>query len=285
MTVGLTGANGFVGAALALACKERGFHTVRLMRNKSGNSVNNERLFDLEKPMSREQFTGIDILVHCAFIDPVKKNAEQLDSTGTANMMREAQAAGVKKFIYFSSVSGYEETLSDYGHTKLVIEKLFDPSRDVIVKPALIIGKNGLFYRMLQQALQKKFVPLVNGGNQPMQVIALEDVVSAVLTILDKNLNGLFVLANRENFTYKEMFERIAKAYNISFRWMNLPYWGLNTLLTIAGLLRMKLPVTKENIKGLQSLRFTDPETSLQALNLNPKNFDEMLRELKADKV
>lgn len=279
--IAVTGANGFVGSALVTSLMARGIRTVKLVRTLSAIPLTEERSFELETPPSENLLRGIDILIHCAFISPTEKNAGSVDYNGTAALIELAGKSGVQKIIFFSTVSAHEAAVSAYGSSKFKMEQLLDPKKDAIVKPALIIGNGGLFLRLLKQALAKRTVPLIENGRQPMQVIALEDVVRAVNNIIDLNLTGSFVLANNENFSYKEMFKQIASVYGVYLRFLPLPVFPVKMALSISEMIGVKLPVNKENLSGLQSLRYMDPGESLEKLGLKPVNFKEALKNLK----
>lgn len=276
-TVGITGATGFVGSALVAAFRQKGTAVIPLVRKPQDK---NDRLFDLTGPISPDLLTSIDILILCAFISPKDKNAAQLDLAGTLALIELARKSKVKKIIYFSTVSAHPGTTSSYGRSKFNMEALLDTGKDAIVKPGLIIGKGGLFYRMLKQALSKKFIPLIGDGMQPMQVIAIEDVVTAVMRIIEKNLSGTFILANEENFSYKEMFQKIAAAGKVIFRFLPIPAYPLKMAVSIGSFIGIPLPVNKENISGLESLEYMDSSNSLELLNIKPRSFEEALQEI-----
>jgi nucleoside-diphosphate-sugar epimerase len=280
-SIAITGANGFVGSALVTSLMARGISTVKLVRTLSAIPLTEERAFELETQPSENLLRGIDVLIHCAFVSPTEKNAASLDYNGTAALIALARNSGVQKIIFFSTVSAHEGAVSAYGSSKYKMEQLLDPGKDAIVKPALIIGNGGLFLRLLNQALSKRTVPLIENGKQPMQVIALEDVVSAVTAIIDRNLTGSFVLANNENFSYKEMFKQIASVYGVYLRFLPLPVFPVKMALSISEMIGVKLPVNKENLSGLQSLKYMDPGESLMKLGLRPLSFKEALLKVK----
>lgn len=279
--IGITGANGFVGSALVNAFLAKGVRTIKLIRTLSPIPVTEERIFELETPPVETVLNGINVLIHCAFVSPTERNASVIDHSGTSALIALARKSDIKKIIFFSTVSAHAEAVSSYGRSKFKMEQLFDGENDAIMKPALIIGKGGLFLRLLKQALLKRTVPLIENGKQPMQVIALEDVVKAVQTIVDNNLRGTFILANKEQFSYKEMFKQIASVYGVYLRFLPLPVFPVKMALSISEMMGVKLPVNKENLNGLQSLKYMDPEDSLQRLELEPVTFKEALKKLK----
>ena len=279
--IGITGANGFVGSALVQSFLQKGIPVVKLVRTLAAIPGTEERVFELETPPAGNLLDGIDILIHCAFVSPTNKNAAETDYTGTAALIDLARRSGVRKIIFFSTVSAHDTAVSAYGRSKYKMEFLLNLKQDAIVKPALIVGNGGLFLRLLKQALAKRTVPLIENGKQPMQVIALDDVITSVNLIIERDLTGSFVLANEEKFSYKEMFKQIASVYRVYFRFLPLPVFPVKMALSISEMVGVKLPVNKENLSGLQSLKYLDPQESLVKLDLKPALFRETLLKLK----
>lgn len=279
--IGVTGANGFVGSALVNSFLAKGGRVIKLVRTLSPIPATEERVFELETLPDEPLLNDINVLIHCAFVSPTEKNASVIDHSGTSALIALARKSNVKKIIFFSTVSAHAEAVSAYGRSKFKMEQLLNPESDVIVKPALIIGNGGLFLRLLKQALAKRTVPLIENGKQPMQVIALEDVIKAVHTIVDSNLSGTFILANKEQFSYKGMFKQIAAVYGVFFRFLPLPVFPVKMALSISEMMGVKLPVNKENLSGLQSLKYMDSGESLRRLELEPVTFKEALMKLK----
>ena len=111
----VTGATGFVGSAVARALLERG-HSLRLLVREGSDRANIAGLpaepvvGDLRDPASLERAVqGCRYLVHVAadyrlwVPDPAVMNAANVD--GTRALLLAAQAAGVERMVYCSSVA------------------------------------------------------------------------------------------------------------------------------------------------------------------------------------
>src|SRR5215831_7813739 len=209
--IAITGTSGFIGSVLLQELRKNGYTVIALNRRPKASVE--ERFFDLNQPPDAELLKGVDVLIHCAFISAEADPAsEQLNEVGTNMLTVCARQNGVKKIIFFSSVSGHANARSAYGKSKFRSEALFDMHSDVVLKCSLVIGTGGLFSRMVKFVRTKKFIPLIEGGRQPLQVIAINDVVRVVLKLISENISGNFVLANREHFTYRQFFKTVATA-------------------------------------------------------------------------
>jgi len=115
MKVFVTGATGFVGHHVAKALAAEGAN-LRLLTRKSSNLANLEGIpgetvvGDLSDPASlQSSLDGIDAIVHVAadyrlwIPDPAAMYRANVDGTG--ELLRLAREAGVKRFVYTSSVA------------------------------------------------------------------------------------------------------------------------------------------------------------------------------------
>lgn len=279
--IAITGATGFIGGLLTIHLKKMGYYTIALVRKKGNSIADEEREYDLQTPPSRELLNNIDIVIHCAFDKNDSSAGAEVNFNAALRLFQLAGQSGVKKIIFFSSIAAQPGILSAYGKNKLAIESLLDPARDVIVKPGLVIGNGGLFGRILQTTLSKKMVPVIDKGNQSMQVLAANDLLIAITTIIEKDLHGSFVLTNRERLTYKQLFLQIGKTWQKKLFYIPVNKRILNGLISIAGSIRIILPVTKENLLGLVSQQYEDPGHSLALLDINPSSLEQALIELK----
>ena len=277
--IGITGTSGFVGSALVEYFTDKGFPIICLSRSSA--KKHNSRYYDMEQPVPEDLLKGIDILIHCAFIKLDENiDAEKINYEASRNLFFHPSGHALKKKIFFSTVSAHDHAVSSYGRGKYAAEHLFEDT-DVILKCGLIVGEGGMFKQIFDHALTKRIIPLLDSGIQPMQVIALEDVLKSVDTIITNDLKGKFVLANNDDLNYREFFTTIAKLYNRSFMFIPIPVPILRILTRISNVLGIKLPFTKENISGLQALKKLDAHESLGKLNLQPKAFSEILLYLK----
>src|SRR5581483_5243317 len=167
--IAITGASGFIGSCLLQYFCDRQYPVIALVRKPSGNSITEERFFDLQQPVQNNLIIGVDILIHCAYVAAAPSiDAEKINYEGTKALIECANSNHVKKIIFFSSVAAHAQAVSAYGKSKLALESLFDKQKDVVLKCSFVIGNGGLFHRLFTHAVTKKTVPLIHGGHQPL---------------------------------------------------------------------------------------------------------------------
>jgi nucleoside-diphosphate-sugar epimerase len=172
--VAITGANGYVGAALAAYFRRSGFEVIPFVRNPHGPA----QRFALGEPVSPEAFRGINVVVHAAydFSIPDLKARARLNIEGTRQFIAAAQAGGVRHGVVISTLSAFPGCASKYGQTKLAIEAIAAEAGWDVVRPGLVFGpKPGGMVASLLKVARRRVVPLVGSGRQLQYLAHQED--------------------------------------------------------------------------------------------------------------
>ena len=139
-TVGVTGANGYVGSQLRDCFSHQGWTVYSLVRERSGAQPHPDAVipFSLDEGVDPGRLRGIDVLVHCAY-DFRTTRWEEIHRTnvmGSIRLFEEARKAGVKRIVLISTMSAFEGCASMYGRAKLEIERTARGDDVAIVRPA-----------------------------------------------------------------------------------------------------------------------------------------------------
>ena len=198
----VTGANGFIGTHVMHALAHAAEYPVGLCRKPTKGLVHG---FDLENPGDYAQvLKGAKAVVHCAarvhgredkateLADHMKANRD-----GTADLIRQAEAASVPKFVFLSSVAVYGQNTSQepididhptapttaYGKAKLEAEALVQESsmQSVILRVPQVYGPHGpgLWGRMLRMANSPYPLPMGFVRNQ-RSMIAVQNLADLI---------------------------------------------------------------------------------------------------------
>ena len=275
--IAITGAGGLLGTALARRLAADGNPVLALSRRDPALPGVRWQAYDLagEAP-SAAALEGIDVIVHAAFAMGSSGPAlEELNRTA-ALRLRDAARAQRRHLVFISSMSAHADAASSYGRAKWVIEQDLDPAQDAIVRPGLIIGPGGVYARMLGMLRRTPVVPVFFGGGQPVQPIALDDLVEALRVIVTRRLAGIYNLGQPVPLTIRQLYARMMAAAHLRRPLLPLP-GGLAALaLRATEGLGLRLPVTRENLLGQKQLRAFDTEASLARLGLTLKPLEAM---------
>ena len=288
-TVAITGANGFIGRALVNYFLQAGWHVKALVRHPEKlNKWNGDNpiekfeavAYQLEVDPHADLLRGVDVVVHAALITPQQNiRAAAINLTALQNLLTQCEHFGTK-MIYISSFSAHEGATSIYGKSKLSCEAAVELSKHVVVKPGLVIGDGGLFKNIKEQVKAHRLLPLIDGGKQPLQTIAIEDLCAIILKCAQEKLTGKFWLASTDVMSMKAFYQSIAAANKTKNILLPVPYLPVYWLLSVAEWLHIQLPITSENIKGLRQLKAFETVDSLRQLNYKLEKLSATLSKL-----
>ncbi len=241
----VTGATGFVGAAVARRLLAAG-HEVRVLVRPTSVLTNiadlplEKRIGDLRDPASlRAAMEGIDALFHVAADYRIwtPKPQELLDSNviGTGNIMDAALAAGVGRIVYCSSVAAIvpkpdggiadesvmgteDQMIGLYKRSKFLAEaEVFRRVAEkglpaVIVNPSAPMGPRDVkptpTGRIIVDAARGKIPVYVDTG---LNVVHVDDVAEGHLLAFEKGKIGERYILGGENVTLKELLTIVAQ--------------------------------------------------------------------------
>lgn len=280
MKIAVTGATGFIGSALVAHLKLKGHEVICLQRKSI--STADERFFDMRSPASIPDLSGIDALVHTAFIKYDRKNlpdSDQFNIRTTLALEKACHKAGVH-FIFFSTMSAHKGALSHYGRHKYQLEQQLDSSKDLILKLGLVIGRQGLFHTIKTAVAGGHVVPLVGNGAQPIQTLAVTDLCRIVEEAAKQKLCGKYALGTTQVYTLRELYAAIAARLGRRPVFLPVPYALVDLALSSIEALNVPFNVSKENLLGLKQLIAFDTASDLQQMGVEIMDMNQSLDEL-----
>jgi len=217
MNIALTGASGFIGSAL-LKKIERiyGRESITLISSRNHPDYKCIKYSNYKISLGDNQL-DCDILIHAgAFIPKISSDMNLMEPCTsnvifTQDLLRILNVEKCKKIIFLSTVDVYKSSgilneesevlpLSLYGASKLYCEKMIG-TYAISKKIKHLILRIGHVYGPGEE-VYKKIIPTIMGNvisNQPVQIfgdgselrsyIHIEDVVSAIVESLTKNLD------------------------------------------------------------------------------------------------
>jgi len=250
----ITGGAGFLGINLCRYLAARG-HKVRSLDiaefdypDKSKYEIIRGDIRDAEKV--KQAMEGIDVVVHTAAALPLYKPEEiiSVDIGGTKNIIQQAHAAGVKRFIHISTTAVYGipdhhplfETdklvgVGPYGKAKIEAEKICEEFRKkgmvvTILRPKSFVGPErlGVFAIYCDWIRRGKNIPVVGSGKNRYQLLDVEDLCEAILLSATKPAsaaNNTFNIGAKEFTTMKEDFGAVIEFAGTGKKIIPLPAW------------------------------------------------------------
>ena len=282
MKIAITGATGFIGSHLTRHFLSQGWEVVGLCRRLPDREQNPAVEFvpyDLGKGVPDDALTGCAALIHCAHVlySPRQPDADQLNIEGSRQLFRAAESAGLGKILYLSSLSAQPEVWSHYAKSKLEVESLLNPERDMTLRLGLVLGPGGFAGRLLGVLARTWIVPLMGTGRQPVYVIHIEDLCEVVESLIQSPDSGTLQIGHPRELTVVGVNRALARVLRRRVLFLPLPSGLFQPLVSLAEHLGAELPVTSENLLGLQGARPLDLGEDMGRLGFAIRSFDELL--------
>jgi len=274
MKLFLTGVSGFLGSHLAAHWVASGHEVYGTSR--CGAIIPGLRRvvpFVLGEALNPDDLAGIDVVTHLAYD---REAGFAVNVEGTKLAYAAARAAGVPRQIFVSSYSARPESIAEYGRLKRQLEKYFLQRGETIVRPGLVVGNGGLFFRNMRKILTSPVMPLLDGGRDLIPVVAVDDLAAAMTTLLE-NRPGAYNLFNPELVTMRRFIETINRAGRHRTFYFNIPVSWAAGLLSLSEKLRIKLPIDSDNLRALKQNQECIHKSDLGTLLPGHHSFEEMI--------
>jgi nucleoside-diphosphate-sugar epimerase len=191
----ITGASGFIGRRLALALREQGHGVVCVLRHPAAAStLPCERV--LQGDFARDQragdwrprLAGIDVVVNAAGILRERRGQrfDDLHVRGPCALFEACVDARVRRVVQLSALGADAAASSRYHRSKKAADDflLRLPLDAVVAQPSLVYGPGGASARLFTLLASLPLVPLPGRGAQEVQPIFIDDLVAALLALV-----------------------------------------------------------------------------------------------------
>jgi NADH dehydrogenase len=266
MKVLVTGGTGVVGRA-AVDHLVAGGHQVRLLSRHATSDA--ERWssgvegFDGDVSDPAKIFgaaDGCDAVLHVAGIvseDPPEVTFERVNVEGTRNLVREAQRAGVDRFVYVSSL-GADRGASDYHRSKRAAEDVvrheFD-GRWMVVRPGNVYGPGDEVISLLLKMVRTlPAIPVVGGGDQPFQPVWADDLGKALANAVEKDgaYKQIHEIAGTETTNVRDLLDQMEKITDRHPVRVPVPEFLARAGAQVAEKLGISIPVNEDQLVMLE---------------------------------
>jgi nucleoside-diphosphate-sugar epimerase len=218
MLVAISGGAGFLGLHLARRLVADGHDVRTLDLAPLDDAALEGRVEELHGDVrvtadARRLVAGADVLVHAAAALPIQVSRAAIRSVnveGAAVTFAAAAEAGVRRVVLISSTAVYgvperhpiheDDPLvgvGHYGESKIEAERLCEAFarrglETVIVRPKTFVGPErlGVFEILFDWVREGRRIPILGDGSNRYQLLAVEDLVDAVLRCLEAPVAG-----------------------------------------------------------------------------------------------
>lgn len=297
----VTGANGFIGKSLCKALNSSGRSIRGFVRTLDSNQNSTEIEYVSVGETSSEinwidQLHGFDCIIHCAgkaHNINEKKNSDNYRLINTENtklIAEQAAKAGVKRFIFLSSVKVNGESTDKIDNNKMFINNdAADPKDaysiskfeaekvlwEISLRTGLevVVVRLPLVYGYGAKGNLKRLIKLINSGiplpfgliKNKRSLIGIDNLIDVLIRCIDHpNAKGkTFLVSDGEDLSTPELIKLIASSMERSVRLFPVPVFLLKLLSSILG-------KQKEINRLAESLKI-DSSYTKETLNWTPR--------------
>ncbi|WP_299197201.1 SDR family oxidoreductase [uncultured Amphritea sp.] len=265
MNILLTGASGFIGQHLYIRLRQEGHRVVAAIREAEQFKMVFADAETIAVDYSRDhsanawlpRLSGIDIVINAVGI--IQQTAFQrfsdLHQKAPSALFDACELAGVRRVMQISALGAEAGATSQYHQSKFAADQhLAAKALDwAILRPSIVYGpgaKSTGFFRALAAL---PVTPLVNAGEQLIQPVHIDDLVTAVIVCIEEELavKAEIDLVGPEPLSFKAYLQCQRQWLGLGdLRPLSIPYRLARPLVKMGGLLKIG-PVNSESLDML----------------------------------
>jgi NADH dehydrogenase len=289
----LTGATGLVGSAVLRRLTAARIPVRCLVRDPRRLGPERVRvqiaLGDLADPPSfRNALRGVTTVVHlaAAIRDQPRGSIEELNGIATWRMVQAAEAAGVRRFVFFSALGATAHDRTRFLRAKALAEEAVTASdlEHVVIAPSIVYAPGDVFMTLLSRmAAVAPVVPVSGSGRARYQPIWAHDVADGVMALLAQDgapQQDRYELAGPEILDYTQITELLLRASGRPRRLVHVPTPIVSRALRATeAILKSKAPATWDEAELMEVSMLTARGTAdAELLGVHPAPMRAVLR-------
>jgi nucleoside-diphosphate-sugar epimerase len=278
----LTGATGYVGSLISTGLSD--ITQVVPLSRRAPEPTGIQWDFESNRDISEElRAHNAEALVHSAW-DMRANTLSELEARcveGSKRLYSMAHRAQVKRIVFVSTISAFDNARSAYGRSKLAVEKLTTDMGGVVLRLGLVYGPapRGVFGTLRDQVRKSSVIPLIGSGRAPQYLLhedTLRDVIRRAVTgDFDASSGRPLTIAHPHPWPFRDLVSAIARRERRSVHLVPTPWPLLYAGLRSAEALSLKLPIRSDSVI---SFVYQNPEpdfSGLKEYEIEPKPFDQ----------
>jgi uncharacterized protein YbjT (DUF2867 family) len=290
----VTGATGTVGRALLRPLIDRGTLVRCLVRDPRRLGPDRVRvqiaLGDLGDHLSfRHALRGVDTVVHLASVirDQPHGSIEELSGVATWRLVQAAERAGVRRFVFFSTLGASTRSRGRLMRAKAVAESAVTASslQHTVFAPSIIYAPGDPYLQLLHRMSRLPVMAIPGPGRARFQPISADDVAACVMAALpggacaDAAANARYELAGPETLTHREIVAAALRSFGRRRRIVSIPLGLTRRILETVERVGGPTAFATWDEAELLEIALVSPRgtADAQSLGVTPRSMEEVL--------
>ena len=283
MRVLVTGASGFIGRRVVRRLISDG-HTVKALLRRPEPMTVLPDCAELVQGDVLDQGSlgpaceGVDAVVHlvATIRETGQLTFQLLNYEGTRNVLQVAEAAGVDRFVYASTIGATSDASLPYLSSRWMAEQEVGRSAvpSVVLRFSAGFGEGDeLFNVLAAQVRLSPLVPIAGDGKVRFQPIHAGDAARCLVEACERDdLAGqVLEMGGPEYYTYDEMIDLIAETLGAKVAKVHLPPAAVGMAASVMETFMPSPPVTREQLKMLRLDNTTALDSVESAFGFAPR--------------
>lgn len=292
----VTGANGFIGSKLVQKLTDYNVQVYSIIRNENKNPRSKSIHADLTIPDLKLPDVNFDAVYHLASLTPHEKNKkilERVNYQGTKNLF-EAVKNKTKSIVYITGITVFDSKYHEINEktpinpdtyfTKIRVMaqhylekqcKENDIEYTVAHVGDIVYGNGGFFMQDIIHRLKTNRFMIPGKGEYFKNYIHVDDVVGALLAILEKNqTNQSFIITGSNPATFRDFVNYISDQIGIKNP-KNIPEFLVKLVIgkDLVSLLTRSTKASNKKIRTIYDFQYPEFQEGIKKVFCNKKSF------------
>ena len=306
MKIAITGATGFLGGSLAKYFAEKGHDLYLHARTEEKasaikNLASKVVVCDINDETGIKQLVSdADVVVHTVSnfrsASGPPESYTEINLNGTINTFERAREAGVKRFVYISTIGVLgdikecpaSETTEfnpgdNYQKTKLEAEKYCRKqaeNKDIgmsltVIRPCSLYGPGDMRMLKMFRMLKKGTFLAIGKCDANFHAVYIDDLIAGIeLAMNDESNNEVFIIGGDKYVSLKEYITIAAHSVGSRYPWIKIPFLPMYMLSAIVEFacvpFGIEPPIFRRRVKFYRNNRAFDITKAKQKLGYSP---------------
>lgn len=200
MNILLTGSSGFIGSHILVQLIQLKHNVTACVRNTKNEQIRFPQVNFVEVDFMQStslddwlpHLKDIDVVINAVGIisESTNQTFSILHTDAPSALFSAAEKAGVKRIVQLSALGADNQAQSNFHLSKLAADDvLASLSVDwFILRPSFVYGNGAKSMGLFRALAALPVIPLIEGGEQKIQPIHVDDLVKTVVRCLDENI-------------------------------------------------------------------------------------------------